>query len=122
MKSGIHRIFFCPQGAIVLPAFPVLRPPGTHAERPSRDPSAAAPEVRRVNAVTRFNHPGRRKPTMSGITDNVMLITGASSGIGEATARLLAARGARVVRSARRTGRLEKITAEIIVRPTAGGQ
>ena len=39
---------------------------------------------------------------MSNINGKVVLITGASSGIGEATARLLAARGATVVLGARR--------------------
>ncbi len=46
---------------------------------------------------------------MSGKQDKVILITGASSGIGDATARLMAGRGARVVLGARRTDRLEKL-------------
>jgi NADP-dependent 3-hydroxy acid dehydrogenase YdfG len=50
---------------------------------------------------------------MTGITGKVVAITGASSGIGEATARLLAERGARVVLGARRTERLDDIASEI---------
>ena len=50
---------------------------------------------------------------MTGIDGRVVAITGASSGIGEATARLLAERGARVVLGARRIGRLDDIAAEI---------
>ncbi len=53
------------------------------------------------------------------IKDKVVVITGASSGIGEATARLLASRGAKVVLGARRTDKLQQIAAAIT---EAGGQ
>jgi NADP-dependent 3-hydroxy acid dehydrogenase YdfG len=53
------------------------------------------------------------------IKDKVVIITGASSGIGEATARLLASRGARVVLGARREDRLKQIADEI---RDAGGE
>jgi NADP-dependent 3-hydroxy acid dehydrogenase YdfG len=56
---------------------------------------------------------------MDGITSKVVAITGASSGIGEATARLLAERGALVVLGARRTDRLDGIVASI---GAAGGR
>ncbi|PCD00193.1 SDR family oxidoreductase [Halopseudomonas pelagia] len=49
----------------------------------------------------------------SNIQGKVILITGASSGIGEATARQLAQQGAKVVLGARRTDRLEHLVAEI---------
>jgi NADP-dependent 3-hydroxy acid dehydrogenase YdfG len=55
---------------------------------------------------------------MLNIQNKVIVITGASSGIGEATARLLAERGAKVVLGARRTERLAVIAEEI---NSAGG-
>lgn len=50
---------------------------------------------------------------MSGVKGKVIAITGASSGIGEAAAKLLAQRGAHVVVGARRTDRLEKLVSGI---------
>ena len=50
---------------------------------------------------------------MLNVEDKVILITGASSGIGEASAKLLAQNGAKVVLGARRTEKLEKIVKDI---------
>jgi NADP-dependent 3-hydroxy acid dehydrogenase YdfG len=50
---------------------------------------------------------------MFNVEDKVVIITGASSGIGEATARMLAKNGAKVVLGARRLDRLEAIAKEI---------
>ncbi|KTB90001.1 oxidoreductase [Pseudomonas syringae ICMP 11293] len=52
---------------------------------------------------------------MSNIQGKVVLITGASSGIGEAAARLIAAKGAHVVLGARRIERLQTLAADIEV-------
>ncbi|HEX6452659.1 MAG TPA: SDR family oxidoreductase [Trebonia sp.] len=56
---------------------------------------------------------------MAGIDGKVVVIAGASSGIGEATALHLAERGARLVLGARRTGRLEDLAERIA---SAGGE
>ena len=53
------------------------------------------------------------------IEGKVVVITGASSGLGEAAARHLAAGGARVVLGARRADRLEALVGEIVA---AGGE
>ncbi len=47
------------------------------------------------------------------ITNKVVVITGASSGLGEATARLLNAQGAKVILGARRLDRLEALATEL---------
>ena len=56
---------------------------------------------------------------MSSIEGKVVVITGASSGLGEATARLLASSGAKVFLGARRTERLNAVVTDI---RRAGGQ
>ncbi|WP_327365092.1 SDR family oxidoreductase [Streptomyces sp. NBC_01217] len=50
---------------------------------------------------------------MTGIDGKVVAITGAGSGIGEASALLLASRGAKLVLAARRSDRLEALVARI---------
>jgi NADP-dependent 3-hydroxy acid dehydrogenase YdfG len=52
------------------------------------------------------------------MADKIVIITGASGGIGEATAKLLASKGASVALAARRLNELEKVAAEITA---AGG-
>lgn len=49
----------------------------------------------------------------NGVTGKVVVITGASSGIGEATARMLASHGARLVVGARRAERLADLVGEL---------
>jgi NAD(P)-dependent dehydrogenase (short-subunit alcohol dehydrogenase family) len=62
--------------------------------------------------------PSTQEREMQVLADKVAIVTGASSGIGLATARLFAREGAKVVVSARRKDGLDALVAEI---ETAGG-
>ena len=55
---------------------------------------------------------------MNELIDRIAIIAGASSGIGEATAKLFAAEGAKVVIGARRLTELQRVRGEIA---SAGG-
>ena len=57
-------------------------------------------------------------PLPSPLAGRVVLVTGASSGVGEASARAIAERGATVLCVARRPGELDRVVAEI---ESAGG-
>jgi NAD(P)-dependent dehydrogenase (short-subunit alcohol dehydrogenase family) len=59
------------------------------------------------------------EPLMHGLDGKVILVTGGTSGLGAATARLLAARGARVALTGRRRAQGEAVVAEI---GAAGGE
>jgi NAD(P)-dependent dehydrogenase (short-subunit alcohol dehydrogenase family) len=60
-----------------------------------------------------YDNPAPLSATYNRLADKVVLVTGASSGIGAAAARLFAAEGAKVVAAARRTDRLEALVAEV---------
>ncbi|GAA0594101.1 SDR family oxidoreductase [Streptomyces crystallinus] len=74
-----------------------------------------APETRREAASEAVSEAVSEvaSEAVSGIDGKVVAVTGASSGIGEATALLLAERGARLVLGARRSGRLADLVARI---------
>jgi NADP-dependent 3-hydroxy acid dehydrogenase YdfG len=55
----------------------------------------------------------------SNIADKAVVVTGASSGLGESTAKLLARHGAKVVLAARRKDRIDAVVNEI---SAAGGK
>ncbi|HWU31765.1 MAG TPA: SDR family NAD(P)-dependent oxidoreductase, partial [Marmoricola sp.] len=58
-------------------------------------------------------------PLASPVAGRVVVVTGASSGVGEATATLVASRGAHVVLIARRADELNRVSGEVC---SAGGQ
>jgi NADP-dependent 3-hydroxy acid dehydrogenase YdfG len=57
--------------------------------------------------------PDARAQQNQGMSRGLAVVTGASSGIGAATARRLAAEGFEVIAAARRTGRLEALAADV---------
>src|SRR5207302_3472566 len=61
----------------------------------------------------KFLNKEKKRMETSNITDKVVVITGASSGIGESTAKLLAKQGAKVVLGARRSNRIDAVVQEI---------
>src|SRR6478736_4182724 len=68
--------------------------------------------VRRPSSVVRkARRSGMNKASLQ---DQVVMITGASSGIGAATARAFAAEGARLALCARRTDRLDALGPELL--------
>ncbi len=66
----------------------------------------------RQNHTERPNEEKQKMGT-SNIADKVVVITGASSGVGESTAKLLARHGAKVILGARRKDRIDAVVKEV---------
>src|SRR5438309_8984476 len=76
--------------------------------------------VRRwIGAAAHLQSPSRKEHTMTSLNGKTAIVTGASRGIGAATARALAAAGASVALAARDANALERVADEIIA---AGGR
>jgi NADP-dependent 3-hydroxy acid dehydrogenase YdfG len=65
---------------------------------------------------TRFLNKEKKRMATSNIAGKVVVITGASSGVGESTARFLAGNGAKVALGARRKDRIDGLVKDIIAR------
>src|SRR2546425_6616016 len=94
--TTLFRSFSCPNGSR---RFLKSRTPSFGGTRPAMK--------------SKFLNKEKRGMNMSNITDKVVVITGASSGIGESTAKLLAERGAKVVLGARRSNRIDAVVQQI---------
>jgi NADPH:quinone reductase-like Zn-dependent oxidoreductase len=69
-----------------------------------------------VHPIELFIVTARARSMSTNIRGKVVVITGASSGLGEAAARLLSAEGATVVLGARRVDRIDSLAKELIAR------
>ncbi|MEU2132701.1 glucose 1-dehydrogenase [Streptomyces sp. NPDC018352] len=109
------------EGSAIVDALPsglgAIEPAPHHEmERPSCESRVTARRFRFTRIMNDRTPPAHSAGLLTGRT---VMITGASSGIGEAAARLFASEGAAVVLMARREDRLRDITHEI---ETSGGQ